>query len=84
MNPQSSRSHAIIAFKLTKIEILDPKTGFSTTSTSVVNIVDLAGSEVSDSSQTTGGTLKEGAMINNSLTVLGRIINQLAELEDRF
>ena len=48
--------------------------------------VDLAGSERSKSAGTSGAGLKEGAAINKSLSVLRRVINQLAkncELRDK-
>ena len=48
--------------------------GESTTKTSEINLVDLAGSERVDSSGATGDRLKEGSMINQSLSTLGNVI----------
>lgn len=46
---------------------------------SVVNLVDLAGSEKLGKTGASGDRLKEGCNINKSLTVLGKVINLLAE-----
>eukprot|EP00729_Bicosta_minor_P020384 gene20385-35548_t len=42
-----------------------------------LNLIDLAGSERADSAGTTGQGLKEGAMINKSLSALGNVISAL-------
>lgn len=42
-----------------------------------INLVDLAGSEKAAQTGATGQTLKEGANINRSLFMLGRVINEL-------
>jgi hypothetical protein len=44
-----------------------------------INLVDLAGSERAASTGATGDTLKQGANINKSLSVLGKCIGILAE-----
>jgi kinesin family protein 1 len=46
---------------------------------SVINLIDLAGSERADQTGATGYRLREGAAINLSLTVLGNVISALAE-----
>jgi hypothetical protein len=46
--------------------------------TSSFNFVDLAGSERASKSGASGNTLKEGSMINRSLTTLGTVIRNLA------
>ena len=46
---------------------------------SVINIVDLAGSEKSGQAGTTGDRLAEGNAINRSLSALGNVITVLAE-----
>lgn len=47
--------------------------------TSVINLVDLAGSEKAGQTGAAGDRLKEGAMINLSLTMLGQVISVLAD-----
>lgn len=42
-------------------------------------MIDLAGSERANVSGTSGDRLKEGAMINKSLTTLGRVISALSK-----
>lgn len=42
-------------------------------------MIDLAGSERANASGTSGDRLKEGAMINKSLTTLGRVISALSK-----
>ena len=42
-----------------------------------INLVDLAGSEKAAQTGATGQTLKEGANINRSLFMLGRVISEL-------
>jgi len=44
-----------------------------------INFVDLAGSERAESTGATGDRLKEGANINKSLSILGRVISVLAK-----
>ena len=44
-----------------------------------INIIDLAGSERASGTGATGDRLKEGANINKSLTMLGRVISALAK-----
>jgi len=47
--------------------------------TSKICMIDLAGSERADVSGTSGDRLKEGAMINKSLSTLGRVISALSK-----
>merc|ERR1740138_1839582 len=44
----------------------------------MINLVDLAGSEKAKQTEATGDRLKEGAMINKSLSALGHVIEKLA------
>lgn len=75
MNETSSRSHSIFTLILcqtrrhqaTKLEKV-----------SRISLVDLAGSERANATGATGVRLKEGSLINKSLTTLGRVIAALA------
>ena len=82
-NSTSSRSHAIFQIKIDAIK------DESTTETSIINIIDLAGSERS-SLQNLGAKTKdeieavkriqnEANFINKSLTTLGRIISMIGD-----
>lgn len=77
MNETSSRSHAIFTLMLTQRR-LDKETGMSGEKVSRISLVDLAGSERANATGATGTRLKEGALINKSLTTLGRVIAALA------
>jgi len=46
---------------------------------SVINLIDLAGSEKSSQTGATGDRLKEGNMINLSLSTLGNVIKALVD-----
>lgn len=76
MNAGSSRSHCIFAFTLEQIQT---GRGRQSTLRSRVNIVDLAGSERVKKTEAEGERLKEGNMINQSLSVLANVIAMLAE-----
>eukprot|EP00164_Ancoracysta_twista_P001151 GFYU01001512.1.p1 GENE.GFYU01001512.1~~GFYU01001512.1.p1 ORF type:complete len:1106 (+),score=357.63 GFYU01001512.1:278-3595(+) len=78
MNETSSRAHTIFQIILTQT-MRDLTTMKATTRVSKINLVDLAGSERADSTQAKGKRLKEGAMINKSLTTLGSCIKALTE-----
>ncbi|CAJ0578682.1 unnamed protein product, partial [Mesorhabditis spiculigera] len=72
MNATSSRAHTIVKIQFNQ------KTGKGgTTKQSQVNLVDLAGSERQQDAQTEGDRLKEGIVINQSLSTLGRVIKAL-------
>ncbi|KHJ96935.1 kinesin motor domain protein, partial [Oesophagostomum dentatum] len=53
--------------------------GGTTTKKSEINLVDLAGSERQRDAETEGDRLKEGIVINQSLSTLGRVIKALHE-----
>lgn len=71
MNATSSRAHTvqIIEFKA----VTD-----GSATVSMINLVDLAGSEKAGQTGATGDRLKEGSMINKSLSALGNVIEKLA------
>ncbi|GAA5927744.1 uncharacterized protein JCM15063_005982 [Sporobolomyces koalae] len=77
MNETSSRSHAVFTLLLTQ-KRHDPATDMVGEKVSRISLVDLAGSERANSTGATGVRLKEGALINKSLTTLGRVIAALA------
>eukprot|EP00913_Durusdinium_trenchii_P016828 g15818.t1 len=72
MNATSSRAHTVL--------IIEFKTVTScSTRVSMINLVDLAGSEKVKQTGAEGERMKEGAMINKSLSTLGNCIEKLAE-----
>jgi hypothetical protein len=75
MNATSSRSHAILSLNI-RVKSTETET------MSVCHLVDLAGSERADSTGAEGATLKEGANINKSLSVLGMCLARLAEVAE--
>ena len=81
MNEQSSRSHAIYTFQVTK------KSKTNGLRESIVRakltLVDLAGSERIKKSGVVGLQQKESININKDLFVLGKVVSQLAECSDR-
>ena len=84
MNSESSRSHSIFTIVLTQQSATtvagdNEEAAVVADTVSKCNLIDLAGSESSKHAQTSGASLKEGASINNSLLVLGRVIKTLAE-----
>ncbi|CAD8093676.1 unnamed protein product [Paramecium sonneborni] len=78
MNLESSRSHSIFTLQL------ELRTKGMYTRKSKLNFVDLAGSERQKLTAATGDRLKEASNINKSLTVLGLVINSLAENPKKF
>ena len=79
MNATSSRAHTIVTIQF-KQTFFDKDTGQPLNrKASNINLVDLAGSERAGSTGASGDRLKEGANINKSLSVLGKVIQTLAE-----
>ena len=76
MNACSSRAHTIITIEFQQYEIINNK---KVSRFSQINLVDLAGSEKFSKTGATGDRLKEGCSINKSLTVLGKVISNLAD-----
>ena len=76
LNEQSSRSHAIIQLTIESSLTTDDKSRHKCRR-SVMNIVDLAGSEHVGANS--GSRAKEGNNINLSLMTLTKVINQLTE-----
>eukprot|EP00092_Neocalanus_flemingeri_P041701 GFUD01045420.1.p1 GENE.GFUD01045420.1~~GFUD01045420.1.p1 ORF type:complete len:843 (+),score=287.48 GFUD01045420.1:73-2601(+) len=72
LNSNSSRSHAVFSISLVSAD----QTG--STITRKLNLVDLAGSESLNRTQAVGDRFTEGVGINNSLSVLSRVITALA------
>eukprot|EP00906_Rhabdomonas_costata_P010592 RCo014879 len=78
LNPESSRAHTIYQINYSKVTKNESGKILETVSAKL-NLIDLAGSERTDSAGTTGQMLKEGNAINLSLTALGGCIKALSE-----
>ena len=84
MNDRSSRSHSCFIIRIEQKEKEDMGNGKEreTKLSAKINLVDLAGSERAEKTGASGERLKEGAMINKSLSTLGNVINALAKGKD--
>ena len=78
MNKESSRSHSVLTTTIESKTMNDD--GSWNMKSSRFHIIDLAGSERSKQTNAVGERLKEGAMINKSLSTLGNVIKSLVEL----
>ncbi|KAI6188028.1 putative tRNA N6-adenosine threonylcarbamoyltransferase [Aphelenchoides besseyi] len=78
MNATSSRAHTIVKIQFVQ-KTPKPNGNGATTKTSEINLVDLAGSERQKDAGSEGDRLKEGIVINQSLTTLGRVIKALVD-----
>jgi len=76
MNASSSRAHTVMTIEFKQVELV---AGKEQTKVSMINMVDLAGSEKACQTGAEGARLKEGCAINSSLTALGNVIEKLAE-----
>ena len=78
MNATSSRAHTVsqIVFKQ---KTFSPEGKPERELVSNINLIDLAGSERAGSTGASGDRLKEGANINKSLMILGKVISALAK-----
>ncbi|CAE7579847.1 kif1 [Symbiodinium natans] len=72
MNATSSRAHTVLMVEFKAVSA-------GSTRVSMINLVDLAGSEKVKQTGAEGERMKEGAMINKSLSALGNVIEKLAE-----
>lgn len=77
MNATSSRAHTVVTVIFSQ-NIVDAESGAKSRRTSEISLIDLAGSERASGTGASGNTLKEGAMINKSLSALGNVISALA------
>ncbi|XP_063624421.1 kinesin-like protein KIF12 isoform X5 [Cydia splendana] len=77
MNSHSSRSHTLLCVRVRRDLRTDGDVTCSTHGK--INFVDLAGSEMTKKTQSTGKTLEEANNINRSLMVLGYCISQLSD-----
>ena len=79
MNATRSRAHTVVQIRFTQ-KSFDMETGKADRELqSNINLVDLAGSERAGSTGAEGDRLAEGANINKSLMILGKVIKSLAD-----
>ena len=78
MNATSSRAHTVTTITFTEKFFDEDGTPLNKRISSI-NLIDLAGSERAGSTGATGDRLAEGAKINQSLSVLGKVISALAQ-----
>ncbi|PAV57014.1 hypothetical protein WR25_26093 [Diploscapter pachys] len=81
MNATSSRAHTIVKIQFNQ-KLPKSNGAGTTTKKSEINLVDLAGSERQSAAGTEGDRLKEGIVINQSLSTLGRVIKALHESQN--
>ncbi|RYP39497.1 hypothetical protein DL767_002231 [Monosporascus sp. MG133] len=74
-NEQSSRSHLVLAVRITREALSGRRAGQTTTGT--LNLIDLAGSERAAAAGATGKQMREGVAINSDLMNLNLVITAL-------
>lgn len=79
MNAESSRAHTVIQIEFKQLEHFQGK---KAQKLSVINLIDLAGSEKAGQTGATGDRLKEGCEINKSLSCLGDVIKALVDKQN--
>ena len=79
MNADSSRAHTVIQIEFKSIINFQGK---KSQKLSVINLIDLAGSEKAGQTGATGDRLKEGSEINKSLSCLGDVIKALVDKQN--
>ncbi|XP_076441921.1 kinesin-like protein KIF28 [Babylonia areolata] len=77
MNSNSSRSHLVLTLHF--LQYIKGSNGTRTKRRAHMRFIDLAGSERSKRTGTSGATLSEGKIINQSLSGLGSVISALAD-----
>ncbi|KAJ1374196.1 microtubule motor activity protein [Parelaphostrongylus tenuis] len=80
MNRESSRSHSIFTVDVKTEELVNT---IVNKKCATLNLVDLAGSERQTQAKTFGDRFREAVNINLSLTVLGRVIRTLSDVNRR-
>lgn len=79
MNAESSRAHTIIQIEFKSIITVSGK---KSQKLSMINLIDLAGSEKAGQTGATGDRLAEGCNINKSLSCLGDVIKALVDKQN--
>jgi hypothetical protein len=79
MNATSSRAHTVVQIRFSQKHFDKATDKCDKNLQSNINLVDLAGSERAGSTGAQGDRLAEGANINKSLMVLGKVIKSLAD-----
>ncbi|KAK7590185.1 hypothetical protein V9T40_001798 [Parthenolecanium corni] len=83
LNDCSGRSHTILTVHITSEQQMSDSSDVFITKQGKINFVDLAGSEMSKKTKSSGKTLTEANNINKSLMVLGYCISSLSDPKKR-
>jgi len=79
MNATSSRAHTVTMVSFTQVT---KHAGKTAKKVSMINLIDLAGSEKNSQTGATGDRLKEASAINGSLSALGNVIRTLVDVQN--